>query len=161
MMKLVVIICVLFTLFFTENLALDANNYIAYIEKLSRNETFLEEYAKWSSELFSQRDYLFGDFHAKFPCTTDNSTNKNNISTSVHTLRPSDIKCIGAIGDSFTTGLGARAITPMDLLLEDRGEMIEEILHAIDIFEFRCILVDRWRLYIFENSNYTKCVTTI
>jgi hypothetical protein len=125
MMKFVIPTFVLFTLFLSKNLALDSGEYTAYIEELSRNETFLEEYTKWSSELFSQRDYIYGDFHAQFPCSINKSNDGNNsIPTSVHTLRPSDIKCIGAMGDSFTTGLGARAITPNDLLLEDRGEII-------------------------------------
>jgi hypothetical protein len=124
-MKFFVTSFVLLTLSLGENLALDAENYSAYIEELSHDENFLEEYTKWSSELFSQRDYIYGNPHAQFLCPIDNSTdNNNNIPTSVHTLRPSDIKCIAAIGDSFTTGLGAHAITPMDLLFEARGEII-------------------------------------
>ena len=115
---------VLLTLFLSENLAFDAENYTAYIEELTHDEKFLEEYTKWSSKLFSQPDYLYGNPHGQFPCSIDKSNDNNNIPTSVHTLRPSDIKCIGAIGDSFTTGLGAHAITPIDLLFEDRGEII-------------------------------------
>jgi len=122
-MKFFVTSFVLFTLSLSENLALDAENYTAYIEELTHDENFLEEYTKWSSDLFSQGDYIYGNSPAQFPCSIDNSTDNNSIPTSVHTLRPSDIKCIGAIGDSFTTGLGARAITPIDLLFEDRGEI--------------------------------------
>lgn len=106
------------------NLAFNADNYINYIEDLSHDEKFLEEYTKWSSKLFSQSDYIYGNSHTKFPCSINKSNNTNDIPVSVHQLRPSDIKCVAAIGDSFTTGLGARAITPIDLLFEDRGDII-------------------------------------
>jgi hypothetical protein len=45
-----------------------------------------------------------------------------SIPTSVHTLRPSDVKCVGALGDSLTAGLGAHAITPIGLFYENRGK---------------------------------------
>jgi hypothetical protein len=123
-MKFVVTALVLFTLFFNENLALDAENYTAYIEELNHNDKFLEEYSKWSFKLFSQPDYLYGTPHAQFPCSIESSTGNSNIPTSVHALRPGDVKCVGAIGDSFTAGLGAHAITPIGLLSENRGEII-------------------------------------
>jgi hypothetical protein len=126
-MKFAAITFVLLTLFLTKGLALDAENYIAFIEDLSHDEKFLEEYAKWSSQLFSQSGYLYGDSHTKFPCSVDKSDDDDeddSIPTSVHSLRPNDIKCIGAMGDSFTTGLGAHGITPINLLYEDRGEII-------------------------------------
>jgi hypothetical protein len=125
MMKFVSIWFVLFPLFLIENLALDAESYIAFIEERSRDENFVEEYTKWSSKLLSQPGYLFGISHAQFPCSINDN---NSIPTSVHALRPSDIKCIGAMGDSFTTGLGARGTTPIDLLFEDLGEIMADII---------------------------------
>ncbi|CAF0944401.1 unnamed protein product [Adineta ricciae] len=119
-MKLIAVTLALFAFFLGGNDALDAKEYIAYIDELSLNETFLEEYAKWSFDLFSQPDYLYGDQHRKFPC--DLSTNASAVvPTSVHALRPRDIKCIGAMGDSLTAGLGAHALTPIGLLFENRG----------------------------------------
>lgn len=41
--------------------------------------------------------------------------------TSVHRLRPSDIKVVGAIGDSLTAALGSNAKSVLGLLLEFRG----------------------------------------
>jgi hypothetical protein len=32
------------------------------------------------------------------------------------------------MGDSFTTGLGARGTTPIDLLFEDLGEIMADII---------------------------------
>jgi hypothetical protein len=118
MMKLVVTLLLLLAFFPSENGALDAENYTAYIEQLSQDEEFVEEYAKWSFELFSQPDYIYGDRHKKFPCAL---ANDSTVPTSVHALRPSDVKCIGAMGDSLTAGLGAHAHTPIGLLFENRG----------------------------------------
>lgn len=117
-MKFIITVLVLFSFFLDGNHALDAKNYTAYIEQLSQDEKFLEEYAKWSFELFSQPDYLYGDRHKKFPCPM---TKDVPVPTSVHALRPSDVKCVGAMGDSLTAGLGAHAHTPVGLLLENRG----------------------------------------
>ena len=41
--------------------------------------------------------------------------------TSVHRLRPSDIKVIGALGDSLTAALGSNAKSILGLLVEFRG----------------------------------------
>lgn len=117
-MKLFVTLLALLALLAGDSCALDADNYTAYIEQLSLDEQFVEEYAKWSFELFSQPDYLYGGRHKKFPCALSNSS---TVPTSVHALRPSDVRCIGAMGDSLTAGLGAHAHTPIGLLFENRG----------------------------------------
>ena len=118
-MKLIVAIALLLcAAFLRPTVSLDADDYVAYVEELSRDEKFMEEYSKWSLELFSQPDYLYGGKHNSFPCARPNDT---NVPTSVHTLRPSDIKCVGAMGDSLTAALGAHAITPIGLLFENRG----------------------------------------
>ena len=117
-MKFIVVTLFSCLFFIGKNHALDAENYTAYIDELGQNEKFLEEYAKWSFKLFSQPDYLYGSPRDSFPCPI---TKDSNVPTSVHALRPSDIKCIGAIGDSLTAGLGAQAVTPVGLLLEHRG----------------------------------------
>ncbi|CAF1144038.1 unnamed protein product [Rotaria sp. Silwood1] len=121
MMKLIITIFILYTFLLDKNFALDAESYEVYIEELSHNEKFLDEYTKWSLELFSQSDYLYGNSHAAFPCSIEKSTDNISIPTSVHTLRPSDIKCVAAIGDSLTTGVAAHAITPIGLLMENQG----------------------------------------
>lgn len=55
---------------------------------------------------------------AAFPCPTNTSTPP---ATSVHRLRPQDVTVIGAIGDSITAGVGARARHILDVFNEDRG----------------------------------------
>jgi hypothetical protein len=116
-MKFIIAVLVLFV-FIGENRAFDVKNYTAYIDELMQDEKFVDEYAKWSFKLFSQPDYLYGDLNKTFPCPV---TKDSIVPTSIHTLRPTDVKCIGAIGDSLTAGLGAHAITPIGLYFENRG----------------------------------------
>jgi len=118
MIKFVIAVLIFSAFFIGENRTFDIDDYAAYIDELSRDEKFLDEYAKWSFKLFSQPDYLYGDLNKTFPCPI---VKDSNVPTSVHTLRPTDVKCIGAMGDSLTAGLGAHAITPIGLLFENRG----------------------------------------
>ena len=117
-MRVLLLALLCFTCLLDENVAFDVDNYTAYVEELMLDEKFLDEYAKWSFQLFSQPDYLYGDLNKTFPCAI---TKDSNVPTSVHALRPSDVKCIGAMGDSLTAGLGAHAITPIGLFYENRG----------------------------------------
>ncbi|UJR07527.1 hypothetical protein I4U23_011815 [Adineta vaga] len=116
-------LCVCLTIFIfiiSNTSSFNVTEYIDYIEELSRDEQFLEDYAQWSAELFSQPDYLYGKSHDAFPCPKL-KVNQTSIPTSVHALRPSDVKCVGALGDSLTAGLGAHALTPVGLFFENRG----------------------------------------
>ncbi|XP_066122900.1 phospholipase B1, membrane-associated [Saccopteryx bilineata] len=45
----------------------------------------------------------------------------NSVPTSVHELRPADIKVVAALGDSLTTAVGARPSNASDLLVSWRG----------------------------------------
>ena len=94
--------------------------YVAVIERLSDNEKFVDEYIRRSTDLFSDPDYLYGPKPAPFPCPTS-SMSSPDVPTSVHSLRPADIQCVAALGDSLTAAMGAHAITPVGVLLENRG----------------------------------------
>jgi phospholipase B1, membrane-associated len=55
----------------------------------------------------------------KFECkTTEN--NRDQVPESVHRLKPSDIKVVGALGDSLTAAVGVKARTPVGILIENR-----------------------------------------
>ncbi|XP_033619310.1 phospholipase B1, membrane-associated isoform X2 [Fukomys damarensis] len=54
-----------------------------------------------------------------FLCTEWNPS--NSIPTSVHELRPADIKVVAALGDSLTTAVGARPSNSSDLYISWRG----------------------------------------
>ncbi|CAF0801092.1 unnamed protein product [Didymodactylos carnosus] len=111
------LVVAIISLLYTVNNGLDIDTWASEIEKLSMDEKFVEEYYKWSFGLFSQPDYLYGA-KTNFPC---NISLSNITATTVHQLRPSDVKCIGAMGDSLTAALGAHAIAVSGLLIENRG----------------------------------------
>ncbi|XP_068608218.1 phospholipase B1, membrane-associated-like [Brachionichthys hirsutus] len=50
-----------------------------------------------------------------------NTAPSNTVPNSVHRLRPADIKVVGALGDSLTTGFGAKARNLLQLRTEYRG----------------------------------------
>lgn len=100
--------------------SLKLDEYISSIEELIQDANFLEEYTKWSLKLFSTKDYIYGKQFDQFPCQI-NSKRQFNETITVHKLRPNDIQCVGAIGDSLTAALGAHALTPIGLFTENRG----------------------------------------
>jgi phospholipase B1 len=100
--------------------SLHEDQYVLAIEKLLLNKQFLQEYQKWSSKLFSDPDYLYGEKPEAFPCQISSKQIPDEDLT-VHNLRPNDIQCVAAIGDSITAGLGAQAKTPIGLFTEYRG----------------------------------------
>jgi phospholipase B1 len=110
----------LFTILLSNVASLNLTEYVSAVEKLALDENFLIEYTKWSLELFSQPDYLYGTSPEPFPCSTKDMTS-SEVPTSVHALRPGDIQCVAGMGDSLTAGMGAHAITPVGVLLENRG----------------------------------------
>ena len=143
-MKLLPIAWLLIASLVDKNLSLDANDYVIYVDELSRSEEFVDRYANWSLELFSQADYLYGDAHKRFPCPMKTTKNDAGATVSVHRLRPRDVTCIGAMGDGWTTGLAAQAVTPIGLLSENRGKLIRDPSLLLQKIFCRHRLVDWW-----------------
>jgi hypothetical protein len=125
----------LFFILLSNVASFNLTEYLWAVEKLALDEHFVEEYAKWSLELFSQPDYMYGASPEPFPCTTA-GMRSSEVPTSVHALRSGDIQCVAAIGDSLTPAMGAHAITPLGVLLENRGELFFSLF--ILIFSSRC-----------------------
>ena len=113
-------LCLLIVVLFTVGSCWNITDYLARIEELNQDEQFVEEYTKWALELIKDPDYLYGPKPPPFPCSRDEMISKE-VPQSVHSLRAGDIQCVGAIGDSITAGMGAHAITPIGVLLENRG----------------------------------------
>lgn len=109
-----------FTILINNAASLNFTEYQLAVEKLALDAKFIEEYTKWSLELLSDSDYLYGPPSAPFPCTTEGMRSAEP-PKSVHALRPGDIQCVAALGDSLTAGMGAHALTPIGVLLENRG----------------------------------------
>ncbi|XP_066532925.1 phospholipase B1, membrane-associated-like [Hoplias malabaricus] len=59
------------------------------------------------------------DWGSDFSCT--DTAPSNSVPTSVHRLRPADINVIAALGDSITTGLGAKSQNYFQLNTEYKG----------------------------------------
>lgn len=116
-MKIFITVCALVCFFLTSS-AFTVQEYNAYIDELLNNQNFTDAYEKWAAELFADPEYLYGPKSNEFPCP------KPKVITpprNIHELSPIDITCIGALGDSLTAALGAHAITPLGLLIENRG----------------------------------------
>jgi len=104
----------------TEIKSIKIDEYAISIGELFFDIEFLEAYSKWSSELFSDPDYLYGKQPGAFPCSIP-SKEEGNGPIDIHHLRPIDVQCVAAIGDSLTAALGAQANTPIGLFTENRG----------------------------------------
>jgi len=85
------------------------------IDAASKNETAWLEHLKLFEGHDDQRMHAAGGFN----CTVLGPS--PSTPTSVHKLRPGDIKVIAAMGDSLTAGFGMLAKTPLQLLTEWRG----------------------------------------
>jgi hypothetical protein len=116
----------LIVLFINNIQSLKIDEYIKSVEELILDEQFLEDYTKWSFKLFSQPDYIYGPQPDTFPCEVPIKDARNDPIT-VHSLRPIDVQCVGALGDSLTAGLGAHALTPIGLFTENRGQIFYRI----------------------------------
>ena len=97
--------------------------YLSTVEEILLNPILLAEYEKNALKLFSDPDYAYGKAPGAFPCQLNINRTRNDPLT-VHNLRPNDIQCVAAIGDSLTAGLGAQATTPIGLVTEWRGYFI-------------------------------------
>ena len=122
LLRKVIFICVLFRVDFSQTSKAEDLN--SFVQRLSEDEEFLENYTHWSLKLFSESNYLYGRSRKRFSCPLDTLKTDQTIPESVHRLQPADINCIAALGDSFMTGLASHAITPLDLLVENRGKTI-------------------------------------
>lgn len=118
-------------------------DYALTVESLVHDPEFVEEFMKWSAELLSDPEYIDGPAPPPFPCSTEGMRSVQT-PTSVHALRPGDIQCVAAMGDSITAGMGARAITPIGVLLENRGRTNRLFVPPSHLALRRSFVVD-WR----------------
>lgn len=85
------------------------------VDIVSKNESAWRKHLKYFEGSDDQRLHAAGGFN----CTVISAS--PSIPTSVHKLRPGDIKVIAAMGDSLTAGFGMLAKNPVQLLTEWRG----------------------------------------
>jgi hypothetical protein len=101
--------------------SLDIDKYVSQVHDLFLDEEVIKEFEKWTSKLYSDPEYTTGIQLDDFPCTIPSEEVRND-PINIHSLRPSDVQCVGAIGDSLTAGLGTLAKTPIGLFTEWRGK---------------------------------------
>lgn len=88
-------------------------------KQLVLNETFKTEF-KYHLNQILQIDPNYFDYKPleyKFNCSINKSNSK---AKTVHQLTPFDIQVVAGLGDSITTATGAKARTPLGLLVENR-----------------------------------------
>ena len=84
------------------------NDFENNIQKLLKQEPNYFNYTPFANENYT------------FDCPTQELISAE-VPTSVHRLRPGDIKVVAAMGDSLTAAMGANANTIFGLLIEYRG----------------------------------------
>lgn len=102
--------------------AFDIEGYERFIKHVPHS-TRIEFLAHLKSLLEADENYFaYKPTGEEFKCNPDYLTDKllNEVVT-VNNLKPSDIKVVGAVGDSLTAALGARATNIAELLFEYRG----------------------------------------
>ena len=116
MIKFIVFLTLGTSYFLVSSLKLNEN----VINILSESNHFKSTFKANINNLIRQDSaYLNFTHHKLFNC--DVHYNDNRTEVTVHSLRPSDIKLIGAFGDSLTAGLGACATILPEMLSEYRG----------------------------------------
>jgi len=113
-----------FTLFLivatlTSNQAFNSNDYGDAIKKilLSGDKRYEQDFQDHISKCLAiDPNYYNYKLNVTFNCKIESA----EPATSVHKLRPQDIKVVGALGDSLTAALGAKAKTIVGLLTENR-----------------------------------------
>jgi hypothetical protein len=103
----------------------DLDNYKRVLTQLSRDPAYRADFKNHVEYLLGQEpDYFeytpFKQTNFTFDCDVDSMTSPS-VPSSVHELRPGDIKVVGAMGDSITAALGAAARTIPGLIFEFRG----------------------------------------
>jgi len=100
-------------------------NYRLKSKSYARNfDANLNELLKQDPDYFNFRPFTHTNENKSssfFTCDTNYSPSAD-IPTSVHQLRPKDIKVIGAIGDSITAAFGLEATSAAELFWEIRGK---------------------------------------
>ena len=108
----------------------DLDAYRILLSKLEKDTVFRADFEKSIQHLLSiEPDYFdytpFKSRNLTFDCDTELLKSQETPS-SVHQLRPNDVKVIAAMGDSVTAALGANARTILGLLIEFRGRSWSE-----------------------------------
>lgn len=117
-MKYLIFIVIL-SIFCQKGHGFGLEEYQDLISQFSNNSTLVQDFEENIQQILETEPNYF-DYVSKTPFTCDPQVS-TDVPTSVHKLKPGDIKVISAIGDSLTASLGSNAKTILGLLIEYRG----------------------------------------
>jgi phospholipase B1 len=107
--------------------AFDIDTYKNVVLELSSNPLYRQDFKshldyllKLEPDYFEYTPFNRAGLNFTFDCKVD-SMRSTTVPSSVHALRPGDVKVVGAMGDSITAALGANARTIPGILFEFRG----------------------------------------
>ncbi len=86
----------------------DVGSYVKKVLLMSNDPIYQKDFDEHLKYVLSlDKNYFDYESNLKFDCDTSSSLQENNDDAiTVHSLRPSDIKVVAAIGDSLTAALG-------------------------------------------------------
>ena len=112
---------ILGVLFIGNMYAFDAYSFESKINKIANQKELIKQYQDHIDNMLSLGQKYFDPSQNESVIFDCNTTLSSEPVTSVHRLRPSDVKVVAAMGDSITAALGADAKTVAGLLWEFRG----------------------------------------
>lgn len=120
-MRLRIIIIISFVIHLIYGLNID--EYAENVAELTQDSAFIKAFELNLKKLIQlEPNYFnftpFSLNEYKFDCDVSGDFQE---ATSVHRLRPQDVRVMAALGDSITAALGSKATTPIGLLTEWRG----------------------------------------
>jgi hypothetical protein len=119
-----IILTIIYCFIFTNGvLPFNLNNFRDGILKMALNDTFVKEFEKHIERIIElePRYYSYNPFDSHLNAFNCPIIPPSDDVKSVHELKISNVKAVGALGDSLTAALGADAATILGLLTEYRG----------------------------------------
>jgi hypothetical protein len=118
------ILTIIYCFVFTNGVfSFNINNFRNGILKMALNDTFVKEFEKHIERIIElePRYYNYNPFDSHLNAFNCPIIPPSENVKSVHELKISNVKAVGALGDSLTAALGADAATILGLLTEYRG----------------------------------------
>jgi hypothetical protein len=103
--------------------SLNNNVFFRNVRRLALDKNYQLEFEKHLKNLLTlEKNYYDFKPNITFNCDT-NFSDQPKETTSVHKLKPTDIKVVAALGDSLTAAIGGLAKEVPELLVEYRGNL--------------------------------------
>ncbi len=117
------ILAAFFIISFLSVNASDEDEYEQIVEFMATDSVYQKDFEEHIKNVLSiDKTYLDYKPTASFSCDTNYLTKELSEQVpTVHSLKPSDIKVVAAMGDSLTAALGGKANNIFQLLTEYRG----------------------------------------